>query len=140
MLMKPPNRTSDKWGQGHFGAPRGSRTHKGIDFACHPGTAICAEMFGIVTKIGYPYDDDEDHDGKPDFTYVEIKDPRGSKARYFYVDPCVKVGDIIPTGQVIGITQRLGGKYPDITEHLHFEVKDKNGVFIDPSDYLGKRN
>jgi len=136
MLTKPPQRTIDTWGAGHYGANRGSRKHKGIDFACYPGSSICAEKYGRVTKIGYPYDDDEDNDGKPDFTYVEIQDPLGFKARYFYVVPAVAVGDMVQSGQSIGISQELGKKYHGITEHIHFEVKDKDGKFFDPAEYL----
>jgi len=136
MLIKPPVRTVDNFGQGCYNAPRGSRRHKGIDFSCYPGSEICAEMFGRVTKIGYPYDDDDDNDGKPDFTYVEIEDTAGNKARYFYVKPCVTKGDMVNSGQVIGTSQELGKKYKGITEHMHFEVKDKNGVFFDPELYF----
>lgn len=136
MIIKPPARTVDNWGQGHYGAPRGSRKHKGVDFACYPGSEVCAEKYGRVTKIGFPYADDDDFDGRPDFTYVEIQDPTGNKGRYFYVEPSVKVGDMVQSGQVIGTTQELGKKYPDITEHMHFEVKDKDGKFFDPSEYL----
>ena len=136
MLIKPPVRIVDNFGQGCYGAPRGSRRHKGVDFACYPGSEICAEMFGRVTKIGYPYDDDDDNDGKPDFTYVEIEDTAGNKARYFYVKPCVTKGDMVNSGQVIGTTQELGKKYQGITEHMHFEVKDKDGVFFDPDLYF----
>jgi len=137
MLIKPPIRTVDCFGQGCYGAPRGSRRHKGIDFSCYPGSEICAEKYGRVSKIGYPYDDDDDNDGKPDFTYVEIRDPMGNKGRYFYVKPSVAIGDMVQSGQVIGTSQELGKKYPDITEHMHFEVKDINGAFFDPSDYIG---
>ena len=38
--------------------------------------------------------------------------------------------------QVIGTTQELGNKYPGIIEHMHFEVKDRDGKFFDPDDYL----
>jgi len=136
MLIKPPVRTVDNWGQGYYGAPRGSRKHKGIDFACLPDSEVLAERAGMVTKIGFPYDDDDDHDGKPDFTYVEIGDVENNKARYFYVKPSVSPGDIVRSGQVIGVIQSLENKYPGITPHLHFEVKDGDGKFFDPSEYL----
>jgi len=136
MLIKPPVRTVDNWGQGYYGAPRGSKKHKGKDFACFPDSEILANKHGIVTKIGFPYDDDEDHDGKPDFMYVEIKDIEGYKARYFYVHPSVLPGDVVQAGQVIGAIQSLDNKYPAITPHLHFEVKNPAGIFFDPDDYL----
>ena len=136
ILIKPPLRTVDNWGQGYYGAPRGSRKHKGIDFAAFPGSEILAEKYGRVSKLGYPYDDDDDNDGKPDFNYVEIRDPLGNKCRYFYVLPSVKVGDMIASGQAIGTVQDLESKYEGITPHVHIEVKDKDGKFFDPSEYI----
>jgi murein DD-endopeptidase MepM/ murein hydrolase activator NlpD len=135
MFIQPPLRVVDNWGQGHYGAPRGSRKHKGKDFACYPGSIIRSVKSGIVTKIGYPYDDDNDHDGKPDFTYVEITDTNGCKARYFYVKPCIAKGEWAYRGDVIGETQELGKKYEGITEHMHFEVKNEDGIFFDPDYY-----
>ena len=133
----PPKRISDNWGDGHYLASRGiNRKHKGQDFACYPFSEIKAYYGGMVTKIGFPYDEDEDQDGRPDFTYVEIEDPRGNKAQYYYVEPSVKVGDMVQQGQTIGYTQELGGKYNLITEHLHLQVKDKHGVYFDPNTYL----
>jgi murein DD-endopeptidase MepM/ murein hydrolase activator NlpD len=136
LLTIPPKRISDKWGYGHYLAPRGDHKHKGQDFACYPNSEIKAIKYGQVTKIGFPYDDDEDQDGRPDFTYVEIEDPMQNRAQYYYVEPSVKVGDMIQSGQTIGYTQALGGKYNEITEHLHLQVKDKHGVYFDPNTYL----
>ena len=137
LTIIPPKRISDNWGDGHYLASRGiNRKHKGQDFACYPGSEIKAIVAGVVTKIGFPYDDDEDQDGRPDFTYVEIKDAHGNKAQYYYVEPIVKVGDYIISGRTIGNTQALGGKYSKITEHLHLQVKDKHGVYFDPNTYL----
>jgi len=89
-----------------------------------------------VTKLGFPYADDADRDGRPDYDYVEITDPDGFKCRYFYVKPAVLVGDMVASGQSIGTSQELGTKYDGITEHIHIEVKDPDGKFIDPMDYL----
>ena len=137
LLTIPPIRASDNWGDGHYGASRGMRRkHKGIDYACYPGTTIKSIKYGQVTKLGFPYDDDEDGDGKPDFDYVEITDPAGNRARYFYVKPCVAAGDMIQSGQDIGVTQELGKKYKGITEHLHLEVIGHDGKHFDPAGYL----
>jgi murein DD-endopeptidase MepM/ murein hydrolase activator NlpD len=134
--IKMIGRTVDYWGQGHYGAPRGSRKHKGEDFECTPGSKVLSEFWGEVTKHGFPYDDDDDHDGKPDYNYIEIKDANGNKCRYFYVKPLVAVGTYVLPGQVIGIAEDIAKKYPDITPHIHIEVKDECGKFFDPKDYL----
>ena len=51
-------RKSDKWGQGHFGAPRGSRKHNGIDIVTQLGTPILSPIEGKVIRISYPYASD----------------------------------------------------------------------------------
>ena len=131
MLVKLPVRKSDKWGEGHFGAPRGDHTHHGIDLACYPGSEILSLSYGTVTKLGYPYSDDLS------FRYVEITDEEDLKLRYFYVFPnSLAVGDIIHQGQNIGISQNLFERYPGITGHVHFEIMDQRGSYIDPTDFL----
>ena len=51
----------DPAGAGHFGAPRGDRTHKGQDYCCLPGAEILAPVpdgqVWSVSKWGYPYTD-----------------------------------------------------------------------------------
>ncbi len=118
-------RDTDVHGSGSFGAPRGSRTHKGDDYACPVGSSILAPINGKVTKIGYPYGDDLS------FRYVEIT---VSELRYrvFYVEPIVEVGDIVTRQDVIGHSQKLGDRYNGITEHVHFEILRPDGSPINP--------
>ena len=122
-----PIRGTDAQGSGHYGAPRGSRKHNGIDFCCYPGTEIQPFYPGKVTKIGYPYAD------KLEFRYVQITDVHGIHHRYFYVDPCVKLGDSVFLGDIIGKSQEL--PYEGITQHIHYEVK-VNGEHVDPTPYI----
>lgn len=134
LTIHPPERATDAQGSGAYGAPRGARTHNGIDLACYPGSAICAIRPGSVTKIGYPYqpnDPDKSH-----FRYVQITDPAGYRLRYFYVTPCVNINDVIHVGQIIGYTQRLSDVYPGITDHVHFEVMRNPGEYLDPRNFL----
>lgn len=121
---------NDAQGAGHFGAPRGSRTHLGVDYACTPGAAVLAVEAGVVTRLGFPYGDDLS------YRYVEITDADGKRARYFYVLPAVDEGDPVDAGEEIGFSQALGRRYEGITEHIHFEVKDHNGAICDPEEYL----
>lgn len=119
-------RTQDSYGNGEYQSPRGNHKHRGIDFA----PQVHAVSAGEVTKLGYPYADDLS------FRYVQVTDSDGFNARYFYVKPCVEVGDKVSAGQVLGLMQDLGKRYPNITPHYHFEVKDKNGVIVNPHNYL----
>lgn len=131
ITAKLKKRGTDKWGSGEFGASRGDRTHNGIDYACEPGTQICSPYAGKVTKLGYPYGDDLS------FRYVEVTDYSQRQHRIFYVEPSVEVGKFIADGEVVGVSQKLGNRYPEITEHVHYEVI-KDGEYLNPEDvYAG---
>jgi len=131
ITIKAPQRISDNFGQGHFGAPRGNRTHNGIDFNCCTGSAVLAPASGKITKIGYPYGDDLS------FRYVQIETTEELNVRVFYISPSVKVGDIVlKERSEIGISQELGKRYSGISEHVHLEVKDAQGNYLNPADVL----
>ncbi|RKZ71958.1 MAG: hypothetical protein DRQ48_01860 [Gammaproteobacteria bacterium] len=138
MQIKPPVRSPDSYGAGYFGASRGSRKHAGVDFACAPGSKILSPISGLVTKLGYPYSDDLS------FRYVEVTAIDNLRYRFFYVDPCVKVGgNVLANESVLGTSQRLGLRYPAdamhafaITEHIHFEIKALSEDYIDPLEML----
>jgi len=121
-----PTRTLDAQGSGHFGAPRGTHIHNGIDLACYPGTSVYSAVYGEISKIGYPYS----HDLK--YRYVEVTDIEGLQWRYFYVKPSVNKGDVVDLDTVLGVTQEL--PYEGITQHCHLEIKDVNGDFLDPTE------
>lgn len=124
-------RGCDNWGCGHYGASRGSRKHRGVDIECTPGDPAFCLNRGIVTKVGYPYSDDLS------YRYVEIADA-GYRWRYFYVDPIVNKGDEVDAYTQIGRHQALGPRYPGISEHLHLEVIDSDGNYIDPTPLVSE--
>ena len=130
LITAPQRREQDAHGSGHFGAPRGKRTHSGIDYAVLPGTRIVCPVEGRVTKLGYPYGDDLS------FRYVQVTDHYGYAWRFFYVEPGVAVDDLIPSNSVIGTSQDLLGRYPGITPHLHLEIKNSLGNYVDPETLL----
>ena len=124
MKANLPKRISDKWGQGHYGAPRGNHTHHGIDYICLVGQEIISPVNGKVTKLGYPYGDDLS------FRYVQISSS-GYNHRIFYISPLVEVGDLVAVNQPIGTSQDLGKRYPEITQHIHYEIM-VGETYIDP--------
>lgn len=127
-----PKRGSDEWGSGEFHASRGSRKHKGIDYACYPGTQIESPTHGDVTKLGYPYGDDLS------FRYVQITDDHGNNHRLFYVEPGVKVGDTVEQGDIVGEAQDIAARYstPEkyMKNHIHYEILI-DGTEVDPEDF-----
>ncbi len=133
LLAKLPKRGTDAWGSGEFGASRGSRTHNGIDYACYPETPVYSLTDGLVTKLGYPYGDDLS------FRYVEVES-KGLKHRYFYVEPSVKVGDVVNRLDLLGYAQDIAGRYDKpgkiMKNHVHYEIKE-GSKFLDPEVYHG---
>lgn len=128
-----PKRGQDAWGSGAFGASRGTRKHKGIDYCCYPDTEITSHVTGVVTKLGYPYSDDLS------FRYVEITTVNKLRHRFFYVEPTVEKADLISKGQVIGIAQNISSRYrdpgrPAMTNHVHYEILEQDGTPIDPEE------
>ena len=127
-----PVRGLDDYGSGEYGASRGGRKHKGIDFACAPGSICLALRPGTVTKHGWAYADDAH------WRYVEIQDEEGYRCRYFYVQPGADIDKRVDRGAPIGVVQDIRKRYPDgMTAHVHFEVMDRDrAVYLNPEDYL----
>ena len=122
-------RGSDTFGAGYFKAPRGKRTHNGVDPVTTTGAAFRSFNDGVVTKLGYPYADDLH------YRYVQVTHADGSAWRYFYILPTVTMGQHIKTGDPLGTCQSLEPRYPGITQHVHFEVM-RNGAYIDPTNLV----
>jgi len=109
----------DAHGSGEFGAPRGTHTHHGVDYACEAGTQILSPVAGVVTKLGYPYGDDLS------YRYVEIDTGNGLYHRVFYVWPLVGVGIMVVPDDVIGEAQDIAQRYShngQMNNHVHYEV------------------
>lgn len=137
MISTLPTRLTDRYGSGNYGAqrrrPDGSTYgHRGVDLACFPGTRILAPVNGIVTKLGYVYEDDAA------WRYVQVTDLVGLHHRMFYVKPWVSVGDTVyQDGSVLGESQDIRKRYPNgITPHVHYEVRDDNRKYLDPHNYI----
>ncbi len=133
-----PPRGSDIHGQGHYGAPRGSRKHNGEDAACWPNSKVGSLLAGRVSKIGTPYRQEDNKPHRNKLRYIQITtviEMDTYHLRYFYVEPMVQVSQTIAEGDIIGSAQDLRPIYPEMTPHVHFEVK-KNGVFIDPKAFI----
>ena len=124
-------RSLDKWGDGEFGASRGTRTHKGVDYVAEPDQDIVAPTSGKVSKIGYPYSKNLS------YRYIQISTEDGYVVRVFYVSPAesINVGSTVDAGQKIGIYQSLQPLYDGITDHVHLEIYHNNEL-QNPNNYI----
>ncbi len=122
------SRIKDAWGSGQFGAQRdkGERTHKGLDIVAKVDDNVYAPFDGDIVREAVPYKDDNSYRG------IVIKgsgDWIGYEMKIFYVEGLLSGG--VTKGQTIGKAQNLNIRYPNITNHIHVEVR-RNGQLIDP--------
>lgn len=99
-------------------------SHKALDLAGWPGTAIQASGAGKVVRAGWwgPYGN-----------MVEIDHGNGFRTRYGHMRRLhVKKGDIVEPGQKLGEMGKTGRA---TSSHLHYEVWRDSEV-IDPMPYL----
>jgi len=124
-------RGTDPMGSGEFGASRGDRAHKGTDYTGIPGQVILAVCTGEVVKIGHVYGDDLS------FRYIALKSEEGHHVRHLYVKPSavIAVGVQVIAGEEIGTLQALHGRYPQITNHCHIDIK-LDGVWVNPEGQI----
>jgi murein DD-endopeptidase MepM/ murein hydrolase activator NlpD len=138
-LLKIINRGNDPTGFGHFGASRGSRTHKGHDIVCVKGESVVSMIKGKVTKIGYAYSE------ALQFRYVQVEN-KNYKVWLMYLEPSegIKVGKEVCEGDRVGycldVAEYHHKKSPrrdglKMIPHLHIQMWE-NGILIDPNIYL----
>jgi murein DD-endopeptidase MepM/ murein hydrolase activator NlpD len=133
-------RVSDDFGYGHFGASRGARTHKGVDYVGLENTIVRSPVTGTITKYGWAYD--LEHNQR----YIQIT-KRGSdeKHRLFYtqMDTKLDVGDEIIEGASVGFLGNISKMHDTqdkkMLNHLHYEIVI-DGVHKDPEILYEKKN
>jgi len=109
----------DDWGSGGFGASRGNRPHLGLDLVVLPGEPVYAPIDMQITRISNPYTNSV-------YTGIAFRSATDStifdgRLWYFTPEPGL-VGSSVRKGEVIGMAQDLGLKYPGITNHVHFQL------------------
>ena len=118
VVLSQRSRRSDRWGSGQFGAPRGRRTHAGIDIEAFAGEQVMSPIDGNVLREALPYPNDTTYRG---VLIVGTGEWAGYEVKIFYV-----LGHFCGTvhaGDVIGTAQDLSRKYPGITNHIHLQVR-----------------
>ncbi|KAM6964531.1 leukocyte cell-derived chemotaxin-2-like [Tautogolabrus adspersus] len=120
-------RISDSWGQGRYGAPRGSRTHKGLDIVCEDGSVVYAPFDVTLGGRVIVYTDPN----KAAINNGINLNGGGLKFKLFYVQPD-RVSGTVRKGERIGVMLPMQQVYPGITSHVHVQMSDRS----DPTPYF----
>ena len=100
--------------------------HTGLDFAASGGTEVRAAQAGTVVLVGW-----QGSYGNR----IEVEHADGTITTYSHLSGMgVGVGDRVAAGQAIGA---MGSTGNSTGTHLHFEVIEPSGSFIDPGPWLG---
>ncbi|XP_077415373.1 leukocyte cell-derived chemotaxin-2-like [Vanacampus margaritifer] len=114
-------RTSDTWGQGHYGAPRGSRTHKGLDIVCDDNSSVYAPFDVTINRKVIVYTDPS----KAAINNGIEMEGEGLCFKLFYVNPD-KTSGTVSKGQRLGVMMPMQSVYPGITSHVHVQMCDNS--------------
>ena len=149
---EPKFRGCDGYGCGYFGAPRTDGqnnplpSHKGVDIVTEPGETIKSPVAGKVVEPYFdPYRTDSDKQKKLSAVWIETDD--GHVVEVLYVDSKsagLKKGDKAEIGTPIGTAQDITKVYPPkergvMTNHVDIRIRDKNGVYKDPTPHIRGR-
>lgn len=120
--------------QGKITSPYGNRIHpisgvqkfhNGIDIGVSTGTPIIAPAPGTVTK---KYTDSLGGNS------LVIKHDNGFSTGYAHLSAWeVEIGDKVHQGQTIAKSGNTGNS---TGPHLHLTMRDQNGGYVNPEDYL----
>ena len=115
-----------------------SSKHKGVDIGyrtIESDNNILAHSDGTVTWIQTGQKKDLKATGNKSYgNAIKIKHANGMYTLYAHLKTVkVKKGDKVKKGQIIGVMGETGKAYG---RHLHFEVRDKKNVRINPTQYI----
>ncbi|MBQ4162030.1 MAG: M23 family metallopeptidase [Parabacteroides sp.] len=147
-----------------FGKTRngGKKEHSGLDLYAEPGTPVYAMYDGVISKkqryvVTQPdrndkhwpidYNGDKESAGNRFSIECEVD---GQKIYFMYwhmqagtpvaINPrtgkIFKPGDKVYAGEVVGYTGKTGNAYNVDYKHLHLGVKDENGNYLNPEDFI----
>ena len=125
--------------QGDNGITRGySSKHKGVDIGWHKlesDNKVIAHSDGSVVWVQTGQKNNKGAKGNKSYgNAIKIKHANGMYTLYAHLKSVkVKKGDKVKKGQIIGVMGNTGNSYG---RHLHFEVRDKKDVRINPTLYI----
>ena len=109
--------------------PSGVYYYPGIDYGIPTGTKVIGSK-GVAERV-------QDQGARVGYgKHIRIRHPDNTLTVYGHLSEWyVKTGDQIEDGQIIGLSGNTGYS---TGPHLHFEHRDKNGVPVDPTLFLGE--
>ena len=115
-----------------------SINHKGVDIGWHKlesDNQVITHSDGIVTWLQTGQKHDNNTKGIKTYgNAIKIKHNNGMFTLYAHLKSVkVKKGQKVIKGQLIGVMGETGKTYG---RHLHFEVRDKSGTRINPTQYI----
>jgi hypothetical protein len=63
-----------------------------------------------------------------------VTDSRGYRHRYFYISPLVDLNQEVTSSTILGKVQDLRVRYSGITPHVHLEIIDNQGKYLNPDE------
>jgi len=117
----------DAAGDGHFGSPRGSRLHAGLDLLAEVGEPVKAPCEVNVLRVGQCYAN------STALNLVELAPSlsRDARIKILYTSCIVRPGAILVQGQVIGYAQDVAGYHGrPMKNHIHLEVDLSRGALL----------
>lgn len=113
--------------------------HHGVDVVKYYNKKdyIIAHSDGVVVWVQTGYKNNKNATGNASYgNAVKIKHNNGWFTLYAHMkNVTVKKGDKVKQGKVIGYMSDSGKAYG---VHLHFEIRNKNDVRVDPTNYLAR--
>lgn len=127
VLETQENQITNPFGGGHSGVDLGWQTIQ--------NDGILAHSDGQVAFCQTGHQNNQGSTGNASYgNCVKLLHPNGYYTLYAHLsEVCVSYGQAVEKGQKIGKMGNTGNSYGS---HLHFEVRDRNNVCIDPAPYI----
>ncbi|XP_041034702.1 leukocyte cell-derived chemotaxin-2-like [Carcharodon carcharias] len=124
----PTNRVrgKDRYGRGEYGAPRGRRTHLGVDVICSDGSIVHAPFTGRMVRQLNPFGNNNAIDNGA------MLEGSGYCVKMFPITAQRYTGSVTK-GEVIGRLLNIQDVYPGMISHVHIQMCDTS---INPTPYL----